>query len=386
MNRTVCVVTGSRADYGLLAPVIRALRDDPDLNLRLVVSGMHLAPEFGQTWRRIEEDGFAIDWKVDMLVASDTPVAVGKSVGLGVIGFAEAFAALAPGMVLLLGDRFETLAAAQAALFACIPVAHIAGGDLTEGVYDEAMRHAITKMAHLHFVTNAEAGRRVRQLGEAPERVHVVGSPGLDALRETALLDRDALAQAVHFPWREKNLLITFHPPTLHPGAAADQCRELLTALEGLGPGVGLLFTLPNADNEGRALMELLRAFATEHQNARVYASLGHRVYLSAMAQADAVVGNSSSGLYEAPSLGVPTVNIGDRQQGRLCAASVIDCPPRAGAIRAAVLRALGTDARETKNPYGDGHSAPRIVACLKAVEDWPALVRKRFVDWTEPS
>lgn len=379
----VCVVTGSRADYGLLLPVMRAIQADPVLQLQLAVTGMHLAPEYGLTYQIIETDGFAIDARVDMLVSSDTAAGNSKSVGLGVIGFADVFARLRPDLLLLLGDRFEIFAAAQAALLARLPIAHMAGGDSTEGAFDEALRHSITKMAQIHFVTNADAARRVRQLGEDPAQVHTVGSPALDLLRELRLLDRAELEQSLGFCFKQRNLLITFHPETL--AHSNDQAMdELLAGLHDLGDKIGLIFTKPNADAGGRAIAEALDTFVASHANAAAYTSLGQLRYYSVMAQADAVVGNSSSGLYEAPSLHVPTVNIGDRQRGRLRAASVIDCPAQRVAIVEAIQAALRLDCRDAVNPYGDGYATQRIMAVLHALDDPARLLKKHFHDWRE--
>jgi UDP-N-acetylglucosamine 2-epimerase (non-hydrolysing)/GDP/UDP-N,N'-diacetylbacillosamine 2-epimerase (hydrolysing) len=378
-RRRICVVTGSRAEYGLLYWVIRDLEHDPDLELQLVLTGMHLAPEFGLTAQIIERDGFPIADRVDMLLSSDSPQGIAKSVGLGVIGFADTFARLAPDILLLLGDRFEIFAAAQAALVANVPIAHIAGGDTTEGAIDEAMRHAITKMAHIHFVTNEPAARRVRQMGEDPEHVHVVGSPGLDTLRRMELVDRGTLARELGCRFSARNLLVTFHPVTLEPDATAHQFRALLDALADLRDGFGIFITKPNADAGGRALAAMLDAWIAGRPNAWAFTSLGQRHYLSLMAQVDAVVGNSSSGLYEAPSLHKPTVDVGDRQRGRLAASSVVHCEPTRTAIAAAIAEALARDCSRAVNPYGDGRSAERIVAELKRLRDPRGLLKKRF-------
>ncbi|HJN60563.1 MAG TPA: UDP-N-acetylglucosamine 2-epimerase [Alphaproteobacteria bacterium] len=377
----ICVVTGTRADYGLLESVMAALVADPAFTLQLAATGMHLSPEFGATYREIESDGYAIDAKVEMLLSSDSGVGVAKSMGLATSGFADVFARLQPDMVMLLGDRFEALAAAQTALVMRIPLAHISGGDVTEGAFDDAIRHAITKMAHVHFVASEEAARRVRQLGEAPGSVHVVGDPGLDRLRSLALLDRQALADDLDIRFGARNLLVTFHPATLDAQPSTDQFAALLDALASLGPDAGLFFTRPNADPEGRALIEMLDQFVAETPNAWVFTSLGHLRYLSMMRAADVVVGNSSSGLLEAPSLGKPTVNLGSRQGGRLRAASVIDCAPQRGAIVAAIETALDMDCRGIVNPYGDGHAASRILAVLSGLGDPQSLLRKRFCD-----
>jgi UDP-hydrolysing UDP-N-acetyl-D-glucosamine 2-epimerase len=380
-ERKICVVTGSRADYGLLYWLMKSIQKDPELELQLAVTGMHLSPEFGLTYRIIEEDGFQIAAKVEMLVSSDTPSGVAKSIGLGVIGFADAFERLRPDITVLLGDRFEILAAAQAALVARIPLAHIAGGDVTEGAYDEAIRHSITKMSHLHFVTNETALRRVIQLGENPEHVINVGNPGLDYVNRFVPLDRRALEQALGFRFREKNILVTFHPATLELPSAAAQFQELLSALDRLGERYGLIFTRPNADNEGRSLIGMIDQFIASHPNATAHASLGQQVYLSTLSQVDAVVGNSSSGLYEAPSFNTPTVNIGDRQKGRLQAVSVINCRPERSEIEKAIREAVTRDCSATVNPYGNGGSAERIMAVLKQIRDPQALLKKSFFD-----
>jgi len=381
LRRSICVVTGSRAEYGLLYWVMKEIAADPDLQLKIVATGMHLAPQFGLTWRQIEEDGFAIDAKVDMLLCSDTAVGIGKSIGLGVSGFADTLDRLRPELLLVLGDRFEILAAAQAALVARIPIAHIAGGDVTEGAIDEAIRHSITKMAHLHFVTNADAARRVRQLGENPAHIYEVGSPGLDFIRCATLMERPALEAALDFRFQAQNLLVTFHPETLASASGATQFVELLGALDALGPDIGVVFTRPNADSGHSAIDALIDDYVGARPATRAYTALGPLRYLSLMAQVDAVVGNSSSGLYEAPSLRKPTVNIGDRQKGRLQATSVFNCAARTEDIARTIRVALAADCSETVNPFGDGHSAMRICQVLKQVEQPQALLKKHFFD-----
>ena len=380
-KRVVAVVTGSRADYGLLYWLMKEIEADAGLSLRVLVTGMHLAPEFGQTWRHIEADGFRIDERVEMLLSSDSAQGVAKSVGLGVIGFADALARQRPDILVLLGDRFEILSAAQAALVARIPVAHIAGGDVTEGAFDEAIRHSITKMSHLHFVTNAVAAARVVQLGEDPSTVFNVGSPGVDFINRLSFLDRATLERDLGLRFLPRNILVTFHPATLDEMPAERQIGELFSALQRLGPGVGIIITKPNADPAGRALSDRIDAFVEAMPNATAHASLGQARYLSVMSMVDAVVGNSSSGLYEAPTLRKATVNIGSRQRGRLMAASVINCEPEGDAIYAAIERALGMDCRDVVNPYGDGTSSARIKDVLKKVVDPARLVAKRFHD-----
>lgn len=378
-RRRICVVTGSRAEYGLLQPILSALRDDPRFELRLIVTGMHLSPEFGNTVSVIESDGFDVGEKIESLVSGDTPAAIAKSIGVGVIGFADALKRLQPEWLLVLGDRFEIFAAAQAALVMTIPIAHIAGGDTTEGAFDEAIRHGISKMAQLHFATNEQAAQRLRQLGEDPATIHVVGSPGIDVIRQMKLLDRAALEADLGLRLRSRNLLVTHHPVTLDPQGSVAELAALLDALDSFGPDMGLLFTRPNADPGGRRFAQILDDWVASRPNARVFTSLGQRHYLSMLKEVDAVVGNSSSGLYEAPSLHTPTTNIGDRQRGRLAAESVIHCKPQASAIRGAIETAMQLDVSSVKNPYGDGHAVPRIVETIAAIPDPRKFLKKQF-------
>jgi len=384
MPLKVCAVTSSRADWGLLAPVLTLLRDDPAFDLKIVVTGQHLAADAGETARDIVTDGFTAAETVDMRLMGDTPSAVTASLAAAVDGYGRAYAKLQPDLLLVLGDRYEILGAVMAAALAAIPVAHIAGGDVTEGAMDDAFRHAMTKMSHVHFVTTEDAGRRVRQLGEDPAHVFVTGSPGLDRVRTATLMDRDAFFAAVGLQPGKKNLMVTFHPETL-AAETANHCREMLAALDRLGPDVGLLFSGTNADVQGLAIGKLVADFVKTHANAALHPSLGSLRYFSALKHVDAVVGNSSSGLYEAPSFGIPTVNIGDRQKGRARAASVVDVAPQKDAIFAAIQQAFTMDCKTVVNPYGDGHAATRIVAQLKALREPKALLKKRFVDWPAP-
>lgn len=377
----ICVVTGSRADYGLLYWLLHALREDSFFDLQLAVTGMHLSPEFGLTKTIIEQDGFGIAETVDALVTSDTPAGISKSIGLGLIGFADVFQRMKPELVVVLGDRYEILAAATAAYIARIPIAHIGGGDTTEGAFDEGIRHSITKMSHWHFVANDEARRRVMQLGEDPSRIHIVGHPGLEQIRRLKLLSRQEIESRLQFRLRKRNLLVTFHPVTLDTTPSARQFGELLQALDHLGPEYGLIFTRPNADTEGRTLIRMLDQFVAVHENAAGFASLGQQLYLSVAAQADAVVGNSSSGLFEIPALQRPTVNIGTRQQGRQLAASVIGCIPDATAISNAIATALDIDCSGAISPFGDGHTAQKIIAALKSAATTGTAHGKRFFD-----
>lgn len=383
MTRRICVVTGTRAEYGLLRWVMESIRENPALELQLLVTGMHLSPEFGLTFREIEADGFRIDGRVEMLMSSDTPSGLAKSMGVGLIGFGDTLRELRPDILLVLGDRFEILSAVIAAMVARIPVAHLHGGEATEGVIDESIRHAITKMSHLHFVAAEEYRRRVVQLGEQPDRVYLVGGLGVDNIKKLTLLSRSELEASLGIALGTKSLLITFHPVTLEHQTSHDQMSELLAALETL-QDTQLIFTMPNADTDGRVLMEMIDTFVKHHSNARAYTSLGQLRYLSTVSHVDGVVGNSSSGLTEVPSLHKGTVNIGDRQRGRLQAASVINCAPERASI-AASIAALYAPAFQkalsaVQNPYGDGGASERTVATLATVP-LDGILKKRFFD-----
>jgi GDP/UDP-N,N'-diacetylbacillosamine 2-epimerase (hydrolysing) len=383
MNRKICIITGTRAEYGLLRWVMQYIKDDAALSLQIIVTGMHLSPEFGLTYKAIEQDGFRIDRMVEMLTSSDTSVGIAKSMGLGMIGFADALHDLQPDLVVVLGDRFEIFSAVSASLVARIPVAHLHGGETTEGAFDEALRHSITKMSHLHFVATESYRQRVIQMGEQPDRVFLVGGLGVDNIKRLQLLDRPALEAALDFKLGCKSLLITFHPVTLEKATAENQMEELLFALADL-KDTQLIFTLPNADTDGRALIKMVRNFVAEHANARAYDSLGQQRYLSCLSQVDGVVGNSSSGLTEVPSFMKGTINIGDRQRGRLQAASVINCEPTRSSILSALALLYSKDfqARLHKviNPYGEGGASVKIVNILKQypVKD---IVKKFFYD-----
>lgn len=363
---------------------MEAINNDPQLTLQIAATGMHLSPEFGSTYREIEEAGFVIDAQVEMLIGSDSSIAVTKSMGIGMIGFADAYRSLAPDIVVVLGDRFEIFAAASAAMIAGIPIAHIHGGETTEGAFDEAIRHCITKMSHLHFVAADEYRRRVIQLGEHPDTVFNVGGLGVDALRKMKLLSREELEASLDLKFGNRNLLITFHPVTLEGVASsASQFKELLLALDEISDAV-LIFTFPNADTGGRELGFLVEEFVEARPNAFLFKSLGQLRYFSCLKQVDAVVGNSSSGLIEAPSFGIGTINIGDRQLGRLKSRSVIDCLPD----RYSILEGLSELYSQTfqdglnyvGNPYGNGGAANAIVDVLS---NYPIenILKKSFYD-----
>lgn len=383
MSRKICVVTGTRAEFGLLRWLMQEIQNEPELELQVLATGMHLSPEFGLTYREIEQAGFVINAKVEMLLSADTATAVTKSMGIGLISYADAYERLSPDLIVVLGDRFEIFAATAAAMIAGIPIAHLHGGETTEGAFDEAIRHSITKMSHLHFVAAEEYRRRVIQLGEQPDRVFLVGGLGIDAIKRIELLEREPLEESLGFKFGPRNLLITFHPVTLEGGSTQHQMSELLAALGEL-TDINLIFTMPNADTGGRELAKMVDAFVTSHGNARVYASLGQLRYLSCMRYVDGVVGNSSSGLTEAPSFGIGTVNIGDRQKGRLMATSVINCEPTVDSIRKALYRlfdpAFRSTLDQTVNPYGNGGASKRIVDVLRT---YPInnVLKKSFYD-----
>jgi GDP/UDP-N,N'-diacetylbacillosamine 2-epimerase (hydrolysing) len=383
MSRKICVITGTRAEFGLLRWLMQEIQNQLELELQVVASGMHLSPEYGLTYQEIELAGFRIDVKVEMLLSADTATAVTKSMGLGLISYADAYARLKPDLIVVLGDRFEIYAAAAAALIAGIPVAHLHGGETTEGAFDEAIRHAITKMSHLHFVAAEAYRRRVIQLGEQPDRVFLVGGLGVDALKQVTLLDREELETSIGFKLGTRNFLVTFHPVTLEGNRSTQQMAQLLLALSELND-TNLIFTMPNADTGGRELSRMIDEFVSSHSNARVYTSLGQLRYLSCMKYVNAVVGNSSSGIAEAPSMGVPTINIGDRQKGRLSANSVIHCEPTHDSIRDAFRRlfepSFQSKIANTINPYGSGGASKKIVEVLKNY-NINNLLKKSFFD-----
>jgi GDP/UDP-N,N'-diacetylbacillosamine 2-epimerase (hydrolysing) len=383
--RTICVVTGSRAEYGLLHRIMRHLAVDPSVDLQVIATGMHLSSEFGNTWKQIEADGFQIDRQVEMLLSSDTPRSMAKSTGIGLSGMADALHDLAPDLLLVLGDRFEILSAAAAAALMRIPIAHVHGGETTEGAIDDSLRHAITKLSHLHFTSTEPYRQRVLQMGESPDRVFCFGAPGIDSIVSLPLMSREELAASIGFDLGKNFLLITYHPVTLGDAPTSDELDELLAALEELPEDLRWIITMPNADAGGRALAEQIRGFVQRHPHrAAAYTSLGQLRYLSAIKHCIAVVGNSSSGIIEAPAFGVGIVNIGDRQKGRVQAASVINCGPERQAIASALLHAVSPDyqqaASTVANPYGSAGASERIA---RTVATFPLadLARKPFQD-----
>lgn len=379
MNK-ICIVTGTRAEYGILSGLIKLVQDDHDLELQLVVIGMHLSPEFGLTWKEIAKDGFPIAKKVEMLLSSDTSVGVVKSMALGQISLAETFEELKPDIIVLLGDRTETFAAASAALITGIPVAHIHGGEITEGAYDDAIRHSITKMSHLHFTSAEEYRHRVIQLGENPKTVFNIGAPGIDNILNTELLGKEELEEKLGIKFRKKNLLITFHPVTLEENSAGEQFGEVLAALNDL-KDTQLIFTKPNSDKGGRIIIKMIDDFVRENpERAVAFTSLGYLVYLSTVPFVDAVVGNSSSGIIEVPVFNTPTVNIGDRQKGRITGPTIINCVTDKKSIEEALKKAFQFDKKKKwKHPYGTGNAATQILEIIK--KSIPVKLMKSFYD-----
>ena len=381
--KKICVVTGTRAEYGLLRWVIDGIENSEMLELQLVATGMHLSPEFGMTAEAIQEDGFKIDKRVEMLMSSDSSVGISKSMGLAMIGFADAFSELNPDLLLVLGDRFEIFAAASAAMIARIPIAHIHGGESTEGLIDEAIRHSITKMAHLHFVAAESYRNRVIQLGEHPDRIFRVGGLGLDNIAQLKLLTKEELENALDFKFCRRNLLVTFHPVTLERDFTYSQVDELLSALSN-ETDLGLIFTMPNADHEGRQIFKKISAFCDLRPAAHAFTSLGQLKYLSCIQHVDGVIGNSSSGLIEAPTFKKGSINIGDRQRGRLRANSVIDCAPDRSSIYLAIKKLYSEDFQttliNTENPYGKAGASKAIVTVLER-KSFSGLLKKTFFD-----
>ena len=362
---------------------MKEIKNDPALVLQVAVTGMHLSPEFGLTYRKIEEDGFRINEKVEMLLASDTPVGIAKSIGMGVGGFASAFARLKPDIIVLPADRFEIFAAAQAALVLRIPLAHIYGGETTEGAIDEAMRHSITKMSHIHFTAAEQYRRRVIQLGEDPKHVLNYGAPGLDNLKKLKLLNKSALEKAIDFQLGKTSFLITYHPATLSTATPGKAFGELLKAINHF-PEAKIIFTKANADAAGRIINEMLDNYTEKNSHrAVVFTSMGQLLYLSAMKNVDVVIGNSSSGLLEAPTLKKPVVNIGNRQQGRLRAESIIDCEENAQAIIESIGKGLSPEFKKLSenavNPYGQGNASFKIKEYLKKISLKNILVKKFY-------
>lgn len=385
MKKKLCIVTATRAEYALLLPIIQKLSARPELDVRVAVTGSHLCPEFGLTLRQIEADGIPVDKKIEMLLASDTPASVSKAMGLAMIGFGDYFAELQPDALLVLGDRYELLAICSAAMNARIPVIHLYGGETTEGAVDEAVRHAVTKLSCLHFAANEVYAKRIIQMGETPERVYTVGAMGPENALHMKKMTRDEIESRLGISLGERHAIVTFHPVTLENETAEEQTAELIRAFA-CTPKITFLCTKANADANGRVINAMLRDAAEQMKNVFLFDSLGAKCYLSVAETAAFALGNSSSGLSEMPSLGIPTVNIGDRQKGRLRGPSVIDCEPRRASICEAMEKAQTAEfrriAQQRVNPYGDGNTSSRIAEIVtEALVQNRLELKKKFFD-----
>lgn len=368
--KRIGIMTGTRAEYGLLKPLMQEINKDNDMELYLIVSGMHLSPEFGMTYQEIEEDGFEINAKVEMLLSSDSPAGISKSIGLGVIGFADEFQRADLDMLILLGDRYEALSAAISAMVMRIPIAHLHGGELTEGAIDEGIRHSITKMSYLHFTSTEQYRNRVIQLGENPERVFYVGALGVENIKKINLMTKEELERSIHFEIDENTVIVTYHPVTLENNTVEEQFLNLLEVLD-RNPKIRMIFTKANADTNGRIVNELIDKYAAQNsERACAFVSLGQKRYLSALKYCRIVIGNSSSGIIEAPSFGKTIINIGDRQKGRICADSVINCGYTQQEIQQAMETALTEEfenkASNCRNPYEKENTAANIISVIK--------------------
>ena len=380
-KRKICVVTGTRAEYGLLYWLMKEINDDDAMELQLVVTGMHLYAEFGNTYKQIESDGFTIDKKVDISLSSDTELAISKSMGIGIIRFADVFNDLKPELIVVLGDRFEIFSAVSAAMIAKIPIAHIHGGESTEGVIDEPIRHSITKMSHLHFAATEEYRNRIIQLGEQPNSVFNVGGLGLDNINKLKLLSKVDFEDAINFKLGDKNILVTFHPVTLEKSTSESQFQELLMSITNL-KNTKIIFTKANSDTDGRIINSMVDDYVAKNDNTIAFKSMGQLNYLSALQFMDAVLGNSSSGLIEAPSFKIGTIDIGDRQKGRIKATSVLSCLPKKESIDRALVKLYSKkfqdNINKVVNPYGLGGASKKIVKIIKNT-NLDNIVKKSF-------
>lgn len=378
----ICVVTGGRMDYGHLFKVLQKIKNSSKFKLQIIATCMHLSPEFGMTCNQIIKDGFEINKKVECLLSADTTSSVAKSVGLACISFADAFSDLKPDLLMMMGDRFELLAAAQVALFMKIPIAHISGGDTTEGAYDESIRHSITKMSHIHFVTNKDAYKRVLQLGENPSYIFNVGSPTIDYIFDSEYISKEDLEKKLDFKFRSKNILFTYHPVTLNSKKNIEDLNLVLQSLKKLGDSVGILITKSNADDGGRLLNQELNLFVSENENAKLFDSLGQFLYYNCLKVVDCVVGNSSSGLFEVPSFKKPTVNLGDRQKGRTRSDSIIDTKIDEEEIFLNIQKAFKMNCSKVENPYGKGNSSEKILEILENINYHQLSLQKHFFEY----
>lgn len=384
--KKVCIVTGTRAEYGLLVPIIEKIKNDSDLELQLVVTGMHLSSEFGLTYNQIENDGYKIDEKVEVLLSSDTSAGVSKSMGLAMISFSETFQRLNPDIVVILGDRYEMFSVASVCSILKIPIAHLHGGETTEGAFDECFRHSITKMSYLHFTSTDEYRKRVIQLGENPDRVFNVGAIGIENIKNMKLLSKKELEESINFNLDKKYALVTFHPTTLENNTSENQFKNLLDAIIEI-KDLNIIFTKANSDTDGRIINKMIDEFIIKDIEKYIsFTSMGSLRYLSAMKYCSVVIGNSSSGIIEAPSFKVPTINIGDRQKGRIQASSVINCEPNKEDIKNAINKGMSEDFLESikyiKNPYGEGEVSDKIINKIKHfLYDDKINLKKKFYD-----
>jgi len=385
MVKIICVITGTRAEYGLLKPLIMKMIDDKEIDLKLVVTGMHMSTEFGLTYKLIEEDGIVIDEKIEILLSSDSHVATSKAMGLAIISFSEYINRTKPDMVIVLGDRYEILAASISAMVANVPIAHIHGREITEGAQDDVFRHCITKLSYLHFTSTESYRKRVMQLGEEPNRVFNVGAIGIENIKELKLLSKEEIEKSINFTLNKKFALVTFHPVTLEQGLAEIQITELLGALEEFDD-MKFIITKANSDNEGRKINRKIDEFISKNPEKYIgFVSMGQLKYLSAMKYCSMVIGNSSSGIIEAPSFNIPTINIGDRQKGRLQAKTVINCDPIKSDIIKAIKRGLSKEFKDKiskiENPYGDGDTSNKILYEIKKALSKEIELKKTFYD-----
>lgn len=383
--KKVCIVTGTRAEYGLLKPIIARVSHSEEMDLSIVATGMHLSPEFGLTYQEIENDGYVINAKIEMLLSSDTPVGITKSMGVALLGFADYFSVNRPDIVVILGDRYEMLEVASAAMIARIPIAHIHGGEATEGAIDEAIRHSITKMSHLHFVTTEEYRKRVIQLGEHPKTVYNVGALGIENIKKLTLLKKEQLEEKIGFHFHNPTIMVTYHPVTLEEENTEESFRNILQVISEF-KDLSVIFTKANSDTNGRVINSMIDNFVSSNkERCASYTSLGQLRYLSALQYCDAVLGNSSSGIIEVPSFGIPTVNIGDRQLGRVRAESVIDCGNEKREIETALKKALSEDfknkVKSIANPYEGVHTSATIVRVISESLDKGIIIKKKFYD-----
>ena len=385
--RKICVITGTRAEYGLLYWVMKSIEQDKELQLQLIVTGMHLSTEFGLTYKQIEKDGFHIDKKIEILLSSDSPVGISKSMGLAMISFSEAFEELQPDLVLVLGDRFEIFSAVSSAMIGRIPTAHCHGGEATEGVIDESIRHSITKMSHIHFCSTEDYKRRIIQLGESPKSVYNVGALGIENINKLKLLSREDFEDSISFKLDKKySFLVTFHPVTLEKSTAGEQINQLLEAIDNIDD-CNIIFTKSNSDTDGRIINKRIDEYVKNNPDKSVcFTSLGQLRYLSALKYMDCVIGNSSSGLIEVPSFKTATINIGDRQKGRIFGDSVISCSSNTEDIEKAIKKSISIDFKENilsvaNNPYGEGNSSDIIVEVLKKTA-LKGILKKQFHDF----